>query len=246
MVRGPVELRFPDASQTLRIVIPRSFAVGTREVTTGQYREFLRDSGGATVGPSRDDRPIDSVSWFDAARYCRWLSEREGIAEDQMCYPPLSQIRPGMLLVSGHLERSGYRLPTEAEWLHACQAGAETARLYGNDDRLMDHYGWTVFNANGHSWPVGRLAPNALGLFDIIGNVYEWCEGTVATYASARPAVPLEDPDGSGNVSAVENRILRGGSFDSRISNLSAAFRNFNPPVLHSRSVGFRVARTCK
>jgi formylglycine-generating enzyme required for sulfatase activity len=227
-------------------MIPRSFAVSTREVTVGQYRGFLQARGVAHSGPPDGNRPIDTVSWFEAAAYCRWLSERDGIPETEMCYPPVPEIRPGMRLPPDYLKRTGYRLPTEPEWVCSCQAGAGTERFYGHDDGLITFYAWTMYNANGHSWPVARLAPNDLGLFDVIGNVYEWCDGPARSFAGASPDGPLVDDVVDRIVTGEQNHALKGGAFDSRIANLVISFRNLNTPLLKSGSVGFRIARTCR
>src|SRR5205823_4581112 len=122
------------------------------------------------------DAPATNVTWYEAAAYCRWLSEKEGIPEDQMCYPPVDQIKKGMTLPADYLSRRGYRLPTEAEWEYACRAGAVTRRVYGDADELLDHFAWYLSNARDRVWPVGLKKPNDFGLFDVYGNVWECCQ----------------------------------------------------------------------
>src|SRR6185503_9607357 len=95
---------------------------------------------------------------------------------EEMCYPPIKDIKPGMSLRPYMLSRSGYRVPTEAEWEYACRAGAVTSRFYGNADALLGKYAWFKDNAQDRSWPVGRLLPNDLGLFDVYGNATELCQ----------------------------------------------------------------------
>src|SRR5262249_17403498 len=135
--------------------------------------------------------PIIAVSWYDAAMYCRWLSEAEGIPEDQMCYPPIQDIQAavkagkGLKLPPDYLRRTGYRLPTEAEWEYACRAGAVTSRYYGASEDSLKHYAWYQLNAANRTWPVGRLKPNDLGLFDMLGNVWQWCQESYAAYPTA-------------------------------------------------------------
>ena len=159
------------------------------------------------------DRPIIQVSWYQAARYCRWLSEQEGISEDQMCFPPLEEISPSMTLPANYLSRTGYRLPTEVEWEFVCRAGATTCRPHGNDLRMLRNYAWYAspfIEGQKHAMPVGVLKPNDLGLFDVLGNVGEWCMDWYAPYASRPGGRFIEDllfgePG--------KNRVFRGGSF---------------------------------
>ena len=80
-----------------------------------------------------------------------------------------------MKILADALKQPGYRLPTEAEWEYACRAGTMTSRYYGRSVKLLEKYAWYLANSQDHAWPCGRLLPNELGLFDMLGNVYEWC-----------------------------------------------------------------------
>ncbi len=200
VIRGPITFPMGDseAEQHWTVQIPRSFALGTKEVTREQFARFL----GAMGGPRGQDavEPVSNVSWYEAACYCRWLSEQEQIPESQMCYPPIDQIRSGIRLADNYLERTGYRLPTEAEWEYGCGAGATTIWPFGDDDALLSRFAWWLNNAQGHAHPVGRLQPNDLGLFDALGNVYEWCHlrpWTPTSSAAVDRAEPFVVQDGT-------------------------------------------------
>jgi eukaryotic-like serine/threonine-protein kinase len=230
--------------------IPRSFAVAIKEVTVRQFREFLtanpdvRHDWGPTERhrPDRepDDGPVLGVTWFAAAQYCRWLSKQEGIPEEQMCYPPIPEIKDGMKLPAGYLARTGYRLPTEAEWEYACRAGAITSRPYGMAEALLDRYARYDRNGFGRVGRVGSLKPNDLGMFDMLGNAWEWCHDAMAPY----PAERADDFEQPGSVLATQPRVLRGGGFFSGASELRSAQRREWHPQTSFGEAGFRVART--
>jgi formylglycine-generating enzyme required for sulfatase activity len=253
-----------------RVRIPRSFAIATKEVTVGQFQRFLdanpeikkRAQSDGQKDPTRegrimkrlaldDDCPQILMTWFEAAQYCNWLSQQEGIPEEQWCYPALDQIKEGMELPRGHLRRTGYRLPTEAEWEYACRAGATTSRFYGSSEELLREYAWytgTTFNER--PWPVGQLEPNDLGLFDVYGNVWEWGHDQWKQYPSEPGERVREDSeDATSSVSREQKRPRRGGSYTYEAEFLRSAHRGTKDgyiPDERRDSVGFRVARTVR
>ena len=163
--------------------IGHSFAIATKEVTVEQFQRFLKENPRIQVKnyepySPEPTCPMNSVSWYDAAAYCNWLSKKEGIPEDQWCYGPNEKgdYAEGMKLMSNAENRKGYRLPTEAEWEYSCRAGAVTGYSFGEPWELLEKYGWYVKNSPNRTQPVGSLKPNDLGLFDLHGNVWEWCQ----------------------------------------------------------------------
>jgi formylglycine-generating enzyme required for sulfatase activity len=276
VVQGPVEFTMgapryepgrdkSDDEALHRVRIGRSFAIATKEVTVGQFQRFLdanpeikrRAKAAGGRDPTRegpilrrltldDDCPQVMMTWFEAAQYCNWLSQQEGIPEDEWCYPALDQIKEGMELSRGHLHRRGYRLPTEAEWEYACRAGAMTSRFYGSSEELLREYAWytgTTFNER--PWPVGQLKPNDLGLFDMYGNVWEWGQDWWKPYPSEpRDRVREDVEDAILTVSKDQKRPRRGGSFSYEASFMRSAYRNGYIPDERRDSVGFRVVRT--
>ncbi|MFN0054391.1 MAG: protein kinase domain-containing protein [Planctomycetales bacterium] len=256
-VSGPVEAvlgsspieaaREPD-EQRHRRRIPREFWIATKEVTVRQFQEFLAAHPEVThqlnqgVSP-QPDCPANMMHWHLAAQYCRWLSEQEGVPEEEMVYPPVAQIGPGMRMRPYALGRSGYRLPTEAEWEFACRAGTTTSRYFGESEELLARYGWLKSNAQERAWPVGLLRPNDLGLFDLYGNLQELC----LAYLTYPKVNDKEVGDDRSNSLVVPTHVaLRGGSYAHEAALARSADRydygdKLNTPQSH---VGFRIART--
>ncbi len=160
-------------------------------------------------------------------RYCRWLSEREKIAEEEMCYPPVHQIGNGMVLKKDFHRKTGYRLPRETEWEYAVRAGTVTSRFFGNSEELLDRFARYALNSNERTWPVGGLEPNPLGLFDVYGNVAEWCHVEPQRLAAG-------------------DEIIRGGSYRTTPRFLRSSMPFFSSPEHRISVNGFRIARTLK
>jgi formylglycine-generating enzyme required for sulfatase activity len=232
--------------------IPRSFALATKEVTVGQFQKFLNDNPGMASRWERSpqkygkDEPIVGVTWFEAAQYCRWLSEQEGIPEEQRCYPPVAEIKEGMKMPADYLSRTGYRLPTEAEWEYACRAGAVTSRHYGIAEELLGDYAWYKENANRRARAVGSKKPNDYGLFDMYGNAWEWCQDLHVAYPADRGGPPIEDREDLRPITAMESRVLRGGAVTSGAEDVRSASRFGRQPQVRLPLAGLRIARTCQ
>lgn len=230
--------------------IGRRFAISSKEVTQAQWRVFLKahpnmppNSHEAT---KTEDSPIGTISWFQAVQYCNWLSKQEGIAEEQWCYEPNVQgdYTEGMKVKGRFWELSGYRLPTEAEWEFACRSGSVTSRYYGQSTDLLAKYAWYHTNSENETWPVASLKPNDFGLFDMHGNVYEWCQNT------------LEDDQSTDNRSGFDattsetirkfgrRRVLRSGAYNYPTSYIRSAIRVSNWPKDRAVSFGFRPTKT--
>jgi formylglycine-generating enzyme required for sulfatase activity len=228
--------------------IGRRFAIATTGVTKEQFGrlqtalpEIAKRNTSQWV--KTDDSPQVEMTWYEAAAYCNWLSEKEGIPKEQWCYEPndKGQYAAGMKAKENHLKLTGYRLPTEAEWEYACRAGTVTSRYYGLTDSLLPQFGWYQANGQNHTERVGSLKPNDLGLFDMLGNTWEWC---FDMYSKQADKVAYEDMPTTQSVDDRGRRVLRGGAFAYRPSSVRSAYRGSYQPDARSDSIGFRPART--
>ena len=148
-----------------------------------------------------------------------------------------------MTIPADVLERKGYRLPTEAEWEYACRAGAVTSRYHGLSLELLAKYACYAGNSAEHAWPSGSLLPNDLGLFDMLGNVYEWCDGRSYRYGNAGNKAHVDIITKSESVD-MNHRLLRGGAFLNRPASVRSAYRGRIRRRAATSDIGFRLART--
>jgi formylglycine-generating enzyme required for sulfatase activity len=222
-----------------RQVIGRRFALASKEVTVEQFRRFREDFEFSRDFAPRGDCPIMATTLYDAAEYCNWLSKQEGIPKDQWCYEPNKdgKYAEGMKTAPNYWQRTGYRLPSEAEWEDACRAGAETEFSFGEPDDLLGKYAWYTGNSPNRSQSVGTLRPNDNGLFDMHGNAWEWTQ-THYSYSKKEDKTEINYDDG---------RVLCGGSFEDLAEGVRSAFRFVivDPAPRHDNT-GFRPARTIK
>lgn len=243
IIRNPIEFTMGVKGMTHlhRKRIGRNYALATKEVTERQYATFLREFFTNSGLEKSTTLPKTQIDWFSAVAYCRWLSEQEEIPEDQMCYPSLGEIHAGMKLPANYINRTGYRLPTAAEWEYACRCQTLTSRFYGSTDTLLAEYGWNFPNSLGRRSQVGSLKPNDFGLFDMYGNVQEWCQSRHREYDTLQTFF-IDDKEY--NAFASDTRILSGGSFMDLAPSVRSDRRNFSSPAISSDTSGFRIART--
>ena len=192
--------------------------------------------------------PANGVSWYEAIVFCNRLSIQEGLEpvysisgstnpEDWGDIPKTPSPQWGAVEMVGDYPHvpNGYRLPTEAEWEYACRAGTTTA-YNTNSDEISDNVGWYVVNSSDGYHQVGTKPANAWGLYDMHGNVSEWCWNWNNSY----PSSPPEDPIGP--ISGM-NRVIRGGSWNNSKLYLRSAYRSTSDPSSSSNTIGFRVVR---
>ena len=176
--------------------------------------------------PQTDEHPVVQVSWKDATAFCDALSVLEGLK-------PFAH-----LSARGPWDGEGYRLPTEAEWEYACRGGTTTRYSFGNDPVSLGEFAWYTGNSDRKTHSVGQKRPNAFGLFDMHGNVWEWCwDGYEADYYKKSPAADPLVP------SQAADRVYRGGGWNNDPRLCRSANRYGYAPGLRYFFLGFRLAR---
>ncbi len=255
---APPPDEFKDEHPSHRVRITRPFSMGVHEVTVGQFRQFVQETNYQTdaekgtdfngafgfdaetgeLGESEDyswrdtgfeqtdEHPVVNVSWNDAVAFCKWLSRKEG---------------------------KSYRLPTEAEWEYACRAGTTTRYYHGDNPEGLAAVGnvadatakakfpdwdWPIAADDGYVFaaPVGKFKPNAFGLYDMHGNVYEWCADWYGDDYYAQS--PVDDPPGP---VVGFDRVYRGGGWGGGVWACRATCRRMDEPAGRTLVLGFRV-----
>lgn len=248
VIRGPNEFEMGEPNQTERRRIARDFAISTKEVTVGDFLKFNAQQKYDRRGSPTADCPINNVNWYDVAAYCNWLSGQDQIPEDQWCFVSATGSEGSKLtldLAPDYLNRMGYRLPSEAEWEFACRAGSNTDFSCGQTEELLTEYCWYFENTNqlDASRPVGTRKPNDFGLFDMHGNVNEWCQDSYGLLLDS----PLPKVDGATVDSGVYSHcVVRGGSIKYPATGALSYRRLRWAGTLFAPDCGFRIARTLR
>ncbi len=212
------------------VTIPQPFAAGKYPVTFDEWGAYVRDGAGGFFGLGRKEeryrpgdegwgrgrRPVINVSWDDAQAYVKWLSEKTS---------------------------KTYRLLSEAEWEYACRAGTEMAYSFGDGESDLGRYGWYTSNSGGKTHPVGEKLPNGFGLYDMHGNVWEWCEDCWNSSYAGKPD-RIEQSGEAWTAGDCNCRVLRGGSWIDYPQDCRAARRGRYSKENRNYDIGFRVART--
>jgi formylglycine-generating enzyme required for sulfatase activity len=192
-------------------VVVAPFYMDKHLVTQEQYQRTMGDN------PSRwksGRNPVEQVRWSDAVKFCNARSRLEGL---QPCYD--------LQTWQCNFEANGYRLPTEAEWEYACRAGTQTAYFFGSDASKLGDYAWFDKNSGGHPQPVAQKRPNPWGLYDMVGNVWQWCNDfyKVDYYQESPPENPRGPKEG-------ENKVVRGGAWKFSGDNCRSGYRYNEAP----------------
>jgi len=228
---------YKDEHPQHRVTLTSGFYIQMTEVTVGQWRAFIQDTnykteaetgGGAWVWTGKkwekksgyywdnpgfsqaEDHPVTCVSWNDVQKFIQWLNQKEG---------------------------ETYRLPTEAEWEYACRAGSTTPFYFGSDKGRLGEYAWYWNNSGKKTHAIAQKKPNAWGLHDMHGNVWEWCHDWYGDY----PSGFVTDPKGPSGGSL---RVIRGGSWYGIPRFVRSANRGRNDPGNRCSLLGFRLLRT--
>ncbi len=223
---GCFDPRIPcdDDESELRDVTVYAFYISTTEITQGLWEDIMGNNISIVREPSL---PANNISWYDAVKFCNNLSLKYNL---NPCYTIRGQ------KVTCNFKANGYRLPTEAEWEYAARGGKSgKMKLFsGNDDPLQ--VGWYRENSNGKMRPPKQKSPNELGIFDMSGNLWEWCWDWYAPYSGEQVIDPKGPDKGTG-------KVLRGGSWNYDSKSARNSNRFYTSPNSRSATFGFRVVK---
>jgi formylglycine-generating enzyme required for sulfatase activity len=209
-----------------------SFYMDTHELAQKSYEALTQQNPSKSKAP---DQPVEQVDWYHAVLYCNLRSLKEGL---KPCYDPKT--------LACDFSADGYRLPTEAEWEYACRAGTQEKYSFGSDPAKLKTCAWFKANASQAPHPVGQKTPNPWGLYDMHGNVAEWCQDVYSE--TSYQQTDSKDPRGP---STGDKRVLRGGSWRASEDGCRSSARNSETPrfadaCFGSDAYGFRCVRRAK
>ncbi|MDR3333489.1 MAG: formylglycine-generating enzyme family protein [Treponema sp.] len=236
MMGSPASEASRNSNEVQHQVTVSSFFMGKYEVTQREYQAVMGTNPSFFKG---DNLPVEKVSWFEAVEYCNARSRKEGLT------PAYTISGSGdSRTVTWNRNVNGYRLPTEAEWEYACRAGTTTPFSTGSNitTNQANYDGNNPYNGNAKgtyrekTTAVDSFAANVWGLYDMHGNVWEWCWDWYGSYSSGAQTDPVGASSGT-------YRVLRGGSWYFNGRNLRSAFRDFDTPSARGSDLGFRLAR---
>lgn len=230
-----------DAGETQHVVtLTRGFWIQTTEVPQSRWQALMGNNPSRFLGDA--DRPVESVSWYDAVAYANALSRSDGLPVAYVLSscsgtPGAGTFGCGTVTVAAAspYATTGWRLPTESEWEYACRAGTSTPWHWGTDHSLLGAFAWFSGNSSAMTHPVGTKTPNSWGLYDMPGNVAEWCHDWQAGYPGA-----ISDP--AGPVSG-SYRTHRDGSWAFGWTRTRSAYRGWSWPGYRGIDLGFRLVR---
>ncbi len=218
-----------------KVELTQPFLMAATPVTQGQYEALMGKN--PSYFKYRTDNlrhPVENVNWFDAVRYCNALSAKESLKSAYLIKGK------GNTAEVIELKSDGYRLPTEAEWEYGCRAGTRSAYFFGDNARELSKYAWFGEGSEGSTHPVGEKQVSPWGMYDIYGNVWEWCWDWHSDAYTPDPSGTSIDPKGT---SEGPNRVVRGGSYWYSTSRARSAYRLRRRPGYWCRYQGFRPLR---
>jgi formylglycine-generating enzyme required for sulfatase activity len=217
-------------------VVINTFSINKFEVTVWEWKDYCKKTKKKMPATPawgwNDNNPINNITWVEAIQYCNWLSKQDGLK------PAYAIAGPN---ITCDFAANGYRLPTEAEWEFVAKGGKKSKGYAYSGSNKIDDVAWHLKNSQKKPHVVGTKMPNELGIFDMNGNVWEWCWDWYN-----KDYYKIEDTNNPTGPARGENKTVRGGSWDSQLNYLRNSNRVSTPPQKTHEFYGFRIARNIK